>query len=203
MSLPFKTNLCQPLQSGPTNFRREDISMPGLSPSQQQEILDKARADAAKMWHNLQPLASSPSTQFTERPLPTFEQFVTPRPAPVPNSKDGLSPSIKQSPNAVATGENGRRSSHNWSDSIRAHSRKISDALSKPLGYEKVGARSSREGSPYEMRSLMDPSRTVVGGAAQVEGKMSADSFSVDGSDGEVGAGERRMMGHGGVATKI
>lgn len=73
------------------------------------------------------------------------------------------------------------------------------------LGYEKVG-RSSREGSPYEMRSLMDPSRTVVGGAAQVEGKMSADSFSVDGSDGEVGVGERnggRMVGHGGVATKI
>ncbi|GAB7332329.1 hypothetical protein MBLNU13_g04158t1 [Cladosporium sp. NU13] len=182
--------------SGPTNFRREDISMPGLSPTQQAEIREKARADAAKMWHNLQPLASSPSTQFTERPLPTYEQFVTPRPAPnpVPASKE-LSLSSPE----------GRRGSHNWGDSIRAHSRKISDALSKPLGYEKVG-RSSREGSPYEMRALMDPDRTAVGGAAQVEGKMSADSFSVDGSDGENVVSERdsgKAMGRGGMATKI
>jgi hypothetical protein len=170
--------------------------MPGLSPTQQAEIREKARADAARMWQNLQPLASSPSTQFAERPLPTYEQFVTPRPAPaVPVSKDETSPSPE-----------GRRGSHNWGDSIRAHSRKISDALSKPLGYEKVG-RTSREGSPYEMRALMDPSRTVVGGAAQVEGKMSADSFSVDGSDGENIVGERdsgkAMMGRGGMATKI
>jgi hypothetical protein len=197
-------------QSGPTNFRREDISMPGLSPEQQQEIREKACADAARMWHNLQPLASSPSTQFAERPLPTFEQFVTPRPAPVPISKEGLSPSLKQSPAVTTTavgGEAGRRGSsgHNWTGSIRAHSRKISDALRKPLGYEKVG-RTSREGSPYEMRALMDPSRTVVGGAAQVEGKMSADSFSVDGSDGEAVVGERdsgKAMGRGAVATKI
>ena len=169
--------------------------MPGLSPDQQADIREKARADAARMWNNLQPLASSPSTQFTERPLPTFEQFVTPRPAPVPVSKDGNSPSP----------EAGRRGSHNWGDSIRAHSRKISDALSKPLGYEKVG-RVSRDGSPYEMRALMDPSRTVVGGAAQVNGKMSADSFSVDGSDGEIIVGERdsgKAMGRGAMATKI
>jgi hypothetical protein len=173
--------------------------MPGLSPTQQAEIREKARADAAKMWHNLQPLASSPSTQFTERPLPTYEQFVTPRPAPVPTSKEtGNSPSP----------ESGRCGSHNWGDSIRAHSRKISDVLSKPLGYEKVhGGRVSREGSPYEMRALMDPSRTVVGGAAQVaEGKMSADSFSVDGSEGENVVGERdsgKAMGRGGMGTKI
>jgi len=73
------------------------------------------------------------------------------------------------------------------------------------LGYEKVG-RVSRDGSPYEMRALMDPSRTVVGGAAQVDGKMSADSFSVDGSDGEIIVGERdsgKAMGRGAMATKI
>jgi hypothetical protein len=169
--------------------------MPGLSPTQQAEIREKARADAARMWQNLQPLASSPSTQFAERPLPTYEQFVTPRPAPaVPVSKDEASPSPE-----------GRRGSHNWGDSIRAHSRKISDALSKPLGYEKVG-RTSREGSPYEMRALMDPSRTVVGGAAQIEGKMSADSFSVDGSDGANVVRERdsgKAMGRGGMAAKF
>jgi hypothetical protein len=208
-SVPQRANHPPTSQSGPTNFRREDISMPGLSPEQQQGIREKARADAARMWHNLQPLASSPSTQFAERPLPTFEQFVTPCPAPVPMSKEGLSPSLKQAPAIAATngGEVGRRGSsgHNWTGSIRAHSRKISDALSKPLGYEKVG-RTSREGSPYEMRALMDPSRTVVGGAAQIEGKMSADSFSVDDSDGEAVVGGRdsgKMMGRGVVATKI
>lgn len=154
------------------------------------------------MWRNLQPLASSPSTQFAERPMPTFEQFVTPRPAPVPGVKDANSPTLKQSP-VAAHGE--RRGSHNWGDSIRAHSRKISDALSKPLGYEKVG-RTSREGSPYEMRALMDPSRTVVGGAAQIEGKLSADSFSVDGSDGDTPVGERdsgKVMARGVTANKI
>ena len=172
--------------------------MPGLSPTQQAEIREKARADAARMWDNLQPLASSPSTQFAQRPLPTYEQFVTPRAAPVPASK-------KDEASASPPPPEGRRGSHGWGDSIRAHSRKISDALSKPLGYEKVG-RGSREASPYEMRALMDPSRTVVGGAAQVEGKMSADSFSVDGSDGENVVGERdsgKAMGRGAMATKI
>ena len=172
--------------------------MPGLSPEQQQEIREKARADAEKMWKGLQPLASSPSTQFAERPLPTFDQFVTPRRAPVPGSKEGNisnntsnSPGVKQSSTVTADGEtaNGQRNSggHNWSNSIRVHSRKISDALSKPLGYDK-GVRNSREGSPYEMRALMDPSRTAVAGAPQ--GKTSADSFSVDDSEGEAMIGE-------------
>ncbi|KAM0692372.1 hypothetical protein Q7P36_008573 [Cladosporium allicinum] len=205
--------------SGPTNFRREDISMPGLSPEQQQEIREKARADAEKMWKGLQPLASSPSTQFAERPLPTFEQFVTPRRAPVPGSKeDGVSnnntnnnnnnsPGVKQSPTVTVDSEtmNGQRISggHNWSNSIRVHSRKISDALSKPLGYDK-GLRNSREGSPYEMRALMDPSRTAVGGAPQE--KMSADSFSVDDSEGEAMIGERdsgKAMRRGPAAMRI
>jgi hypothetical protein len=175
--------------------------MPGVSPEQQQEIREKARADAEKTWKGLQPLASSPSTQFAERPLPTLEQFVPPRRAPVPGSKvdnvsnnnnNNNSPVPKQSPTVNVDGEtvNGQRTSggHNWSNSIRVHSRKISDALSKPLGYDK-GSRNSREGSPYEMRALMYPSRTAVGGAPQ--GKMSADSFSVDDSEGEAMIGER------------
>jgi hypothetical protein len=192
--------------------------MPGLSPEQQQEIREKARADAEKMWKGLQPLASSPSTQFAERPLPNFEQFVTPRRAPVPGSKEddvsnnntnnnNNSPGIKQSPTVTVDAEtmNGQRNSggHNWSNSIRVHSRKISDALSKPMGYDK-GLRNSREGSPYEMRALMDPSRTAVGGATQ--GKVSADSFSVDDSEGEAMIGERdsgKAMRHGPVAMKF
>ena len=191
--------------------------MPGLSPEQQQVIREKARADAEKMWKGLQPLASSPSTQFAERPLPTFEQFVTPRRAPVPGSKEddvsgdkkgtNNSPGLKQSPTVTVDGEttgNQRHSGgHNWSNSIRAHSRKISDALSKPLGYDK-GLRTSRDGSPYEMRALMDPSRTTVGGAPQ--GKVSADSFSVDDSEGEAITGERdsgKAMRRGPAVTKI
>lgn len=180
--------------------------MPGLSPEVQQQIREKAKSDATRMWHSLQPLASSPSTQFAERPapqLPTLEQFVTPRPAPRPVSKEsrGSDGHHLSAGGGGGGGElgSGRRGSHNWGDSIRAHSRKISDALSKPLGgYEKVG-RSSREGSPYEMRALMDHSRTVVGSAAQVEAKMSGESFSLDdGSDGEVGVGGGRR-----VANKI
>jgi hypothetical protein len=186
--------------------------MPGLSPQQQQEIREKARQDAEKMWKGLQPLASSPSTQFAERPMPSFERFVTPRRAPVPGSKEddvsNNSPGNKQSPAVTGDGETmngGQRNSggHNWSNSIRVHSRKISDALSKPLGYDK-GVRNSREGSPYEMRALMDQSRTAVGGAPQ--GKMSADSFSVDDSEGEATIGERdsgKAMRRGPVATKI
>jgi hypothetical protein len=157
--------------------------MPGLTPQQQYEIREKAHADAERMWNNLQPLASSPSTQFAERPLPIYKQFVTSRPAPVPDSKESL--------------EAGGRNSHNWSESIRVHSRKISDALSKPLGYEKVNG---RERSPYEMQALMDPGRAVMGGAAMGDGKLSADSFSVDGSDGEVvveGRDSGKTMGRG------
>ena len=126
--------------------------MPGLSPTQQAEIREKARADAARMWQNLQPLASSPSTQFTERPLPTFEQFVTPRAAPkVPVV--GLS--LKEEGNGGSASPEtaiGRRGSHNWGDSIRAHSRKISDALSKPLGVMRRCIWGGRLGRAVRMR---------------------------------------------------
>ena len=63
--------------------------------------------------------------------------------------------------------------------------RKISGALSKPLGYQSV----SHEGSPYEMRSLMDTSRVHV----MAPGKLSGDSFSIGGSE------EDRDSGKGGL----
>lgn len=150
--------------------------MPGLSASQQASIREKARLDATRMWHSLQPLASSPSTQFASRPLPTYEQFVTPRPAPA-------WPALGDAGTGTGTG---RRGSHGWGGSIRAHSRKISDALSKPLGYEKVvGGREG--GGGVEMRGLMDAG----------VGKGSAESWSVAGSDlgeGVVGAGAGRKI---------
>ena len=64
---------------------------------------------------------------------------------------------------------------------VRKHSRKISNSLTKspPFGngYHHVGLEKG-EGK-YEMRSLMDPSETVV----VPLGKMSGESFSVGGSD--------------------
>ncbi|KAI7373568.1 hypothetical protein KC336_g20379, partial [Hortaea werneckii] len=52
--------------SGPTNFRREDISIAGLDPEHQAWIREKAKADAQKMWAHLQPLHSSPSSHFAD-----------------------------------------------------------------------------------------------------------------------------------------
>lgn len=75
-------------------------------------------------------------------------------------------------------------------DSVKAHGRKISETfVGKPLGFSAGGGGGlRREGNPYEMRSLMDSSRTAVAGA---DGKMSGESFSVAGSDEEVVMGDR------------
>ena len=68
---------------------------------------------------------------------------------------------------------------------MKAHSRKISNSLTKPLGYHSVngscgeGKGLDSEMSKYEMRALMDPSRTQV----TAPGKLSGESFSGEGSD--------------------
>ncbi|KAK3677909.1 hypothetical protein LTR78_002004 [Recurvomyces mirabilis] len=143
--------------SGPIDFRREDISIPGLDPEQQRWIREKAITDAGRMWDHLQPLRSSPSGQFADpkntATLPTYEEFTTPRSAPSPTA---TSPTHTQS----------RRTSvsSNALERVRAHARKVSNTLTKPLGgYQSVASKDSKEsGSPYEMRALMDPSRTQV-----------------------------------------
>lgn len=69
---------------------------------------------------------------------------------------------------------------------MKMHARKISDALTGMV---------SREGSPTEMRSLMDPSKGNA--RQQAEGKMSGESLgSGDEVDGVVGEG-------GNVVAKI
>jgi len=123
------------------------------------------------MWDHLQPLRSSPSGQFVNRnDLPSYEDFITSRSTPTP------------APTSTATGRASMTSARRPSasqpsplDRIKAHSRKISNSLSKPLGYQSVG---KAEGSPYEMRALMDPSRTQI-----PVGKMSGESYSVAGSE--------------------
>nr|OQO30472.1 hypothetical protein B0A51_02814 [Rachicladosporium sp. CCFEE 5018] len=161
--------------SAPTNFRREDISIPGLTPEQQTFIRAKAKADAERMYMHLQPLQSSPSTNFAERPAPslkpTFEQFTTPRPAPSPGLQhastfSGLAGSRE------STGER-RGSFGGIGERVRAHGRKISEVVGsgKPAGYRELG-------SGVEMKGLME----AQGGEVRIGGESW-------GSDGEVGKG--------------
>ncbi|EMC91700.1 hypothetical protein BAUCODRAFT_27969 [Baudoinia panamericana UAMH 10762] len=172
--------------SGPTDFRREDISFPGLDPEallqlhpidgppSQQWIREQARADAHRMYETLQPLRSSPSGQFATPPssaratLPSYEQFVTPRTAPTQPART----------------VSGNRGSHAL-DRVRAHARKISNSLNKPLGYQSVGGSALTGGrNPYEMRALMDAgSRSQVDVGLGGSGKMSGESFSFRGSN--------------------
>ncbi|KAF2162757.1 hypothetical protein M409DRAFT_26995 [Zasmidium cellare ATCC 36951] len=156
--------------SSPTNFRREEINIPGLNPEQERFVREKALRDAEQLYARLQPLNSSPSGNFAERPpsaynhapnFPTFEQFTQPRSGPSPHSSK--------------------------IDRVMAHGRKLSDNFKNSLGpggggggYHAVG---SRQGSDsVEMRALMDPSQTAVGGSPRPgiggTSKMSEDSLS-------------------------
>ncbi|KAK3073567.1 hypothetical protein LTR53_004719 [Teratosphaeriaceae sp. CCFEE 6253] len=174
--------------SGPTDFRREDIRLPGLDPEQQRWIREKAIADAGRMYEHLSPLRASPSGQFADRnhtaTLPSYEDFTTPRSAPAPASAPATVP--------VPPVFTARRTSVGSQalDRVRAHTRKISSSLGKPMGYQAVG---KEHGSPYEMRSLMDPSQTHVVQA----GKLSGESFSVAGSE------EERDSAKGGLNIKF
>ncbi|KAI7005856.1 hypothetical protein D0869_05190 [Hortaea werneckii] len=207
--------------SGPTNFRREDISIAGLDPEHQAWIREKAKSDAQKMWAHLQPLHSSPSSHFADpnnkTSLPSYEDFTQPRPAPPPTTTTAANPAT-----TAATAGTTRTSLHSQRrvsaassspgtataalvDKIKAHTRKISGSLGNSLtGYHhyqtgsgKVGGGES--GTPYEMRSLIDPRHSPpqqggekeegmrIGGAGAQdrEGKMSGES----GGSSSVGRG--------------
>ncbi|KJY02512.1 hypothetical protein TI39_contig47g00008 [Zymoseptoria brevis] len=91
--------------SAPTNFRREEIHIAGLTPEQEHLIRQKASSDAQRQWTSLSPLRSLPPESFAERPVkpkissptkltstanenetmtlpPTYEEFTQPRSAP-------------------------------------------------------------------------------------------------------------------------
>ncbi|KAK1068117.1 hypothetical protein LTR12_004294 [Friedmanniomyces endolithicus] len=187
--------------SGPTNFRREEIKLPGVDPEQQRWIREKAIADAGRMYEHLSPLRSSPSGQFAADPrhrtttatLPSYEAFTTPVPAAPP-----IPAPANLTPGGVTVVSSGVRRTSVGShalDRVRAHGRKISSSLSKPLGYQTLGlgmggggAPRGEHGAPYEMRALIDEGpRSVLGSS----GKTSGEAYSVAGSEEEGGRDHR------------
>ena len=148
----------------------------------QRFIREKAISDAGRVWEHLQPLRSSPSGHFADpsdnnnnntTALPTYEQFTTPRsavPSPGHSSNTAAAAAAASSP----------------LDRLKAHSRKITNSLTKPLGYQSVG---SKDGSPYEMRALMDVSRVQV----VSPGKLSGESYSFEGSEEDRDSGKVMM----------
>ncbi|GAB1735921.1 hypothetical protein NU219Hw_g5255t1 [Hortaea werneckii] len=157
--------------SGPTNFRREDISIAGLDPEHQAWIREKAKADAQKMWAHLQPLHSSPSSHFADpnnkTSLPSYEDFTQPRPAPPPTTANtaaaGTRTSLHSQRRVSAASSSPGAATAALVDKIKAHTRKISGSLGNSLtGYHHYQANSGKagvgeSGTPYEMRSLIDP----------------------------------------------
>ncbi|KAK5134077.1 hypothetical protein LTR08_006967 [Meristemomyces frigidus] len=191
--------------SSPTDFRREDISMPGLDAESQRWIREKARLDAGRMYDHLQPLRSSPSADFASKTtattttttsprdaratLPSYEHFTTPRAAPSPLREEHafvLPPIVSVTGRRVSEGQ-GQGGA--VMDRVKAHGRKISATLmGGGMGWQGVAG----QGQPYEMRALMD-SR---GGE---EGKGSGESFSARGSEGD---GDRDSA-KGGLGVRV
>ncbi|KAI7542905.1 hypothetical protein KC331_g7694 [Hortaea werneckii] len=191
--------------SGPTNFRREDISIAGLDPEHQAWIREKAKSDAQKMWAHLQPLHSSPSSHFADpnnkTSLPSYEDFTQPRPAPPPTTTTtaaaGTRTSLHSQRRVSAASSSPGTATAALVDKIKAHTRKISGSLGNSLtGYHHYQAGSGKagggaeSGTPYEMRALIDPRHSPpqqggekeegmrIGGAGAQdhEGKMSGES---------------------------
>lgn len=146
------------------DFRREDVSITGLTEMQQTCIRDQAKADAKEMWETLQPLRSSPSGSFADRPgLPTYEELSKDREEAT--YSPGLLGSVMK-----------RQNRDSRLDRMKAHSRRISATLSRPLGFNCV----EHEDSRHELKGLMCDEVLYVNAA-----KLSAESFSIAGSEEE------------------
>lgn len=134
----------------------------------QRWIRDKAIQDAKHMYEHLQPLHSSPSSQFIARPphatspkaattgnltpFPTYEQFTTLRPAPMP--------SMRTSQASASTMER-----------FRTHGRKISSSLT---------GRGEKDAAE-EMERMVPEWR--------VEGEVASEAGSEESRDGDSGKG--------------
>ena len=168
-------------------------------------------ADAGRMYDHLQPLRSSPSGEFASprtgsdarATLPSYKQFTTPRSAP--STLHSNAPPVLPPINGIGDrrsssstgGAAGQQASPPLIDRVKAHTRKISASLTKPVGYQAMGRGHDDGGQPFEMRSLMDPSRTQ-----SLEGTGSVESFSFQGSEGKR-SGEVDSGAKGGVGIRL
>ncbi|RMY62912.1 hypothetical protein D0863_10796 [Hortaea werneckii] len=209
--------------SGPTNFRREDISIAGLDPEHQAWIREKAKADAQKMWAHLQPLHSSPSSHFADpnnkTSLPSYEDFTQPRPAPPTTSSPATGAGATttttttirtslHSQRRVSASSTPGTATAGLVDKLKAHTRKISGSLGNSLtGYHHYQAHSGKAGTggggeigtPYEMRALIDPS-PQEGGKEEGEGMRRSGAKAQDQEgkmSGESGASLSSSAGRG------
>ena len=172
-------------------------------------------ADAGRMYDHLQPLRSSPSGEFASpragsdarATLPSYEQFTTPRSAPSAlrsNAPPVLPPISGIGSRRLSTstgGGAGQQASPPLIDRVKAHTRKLSASLTKPIGYQAMGRGHDDDGQPFEMRALMEPSRTQ-----SLEGKESGESSSFQGSEGDRygdGDGEVAKRAKGGIGIKL
>lgn len=117
------------------------------------------------MWSNCQPLRSSPSCQFTS---PTQTQ---------PTCDDSTA-ARSNTTTVLSALANCRNSGGGW-DRVKAHSRKISNSLTKPSGYyhDNAGAQAafdSENDSRYEMRALMDSRNPSSVGDGKLSGERSS-----------------------------
>ncbi|EME78394.1 uncharacterized protein MYCFIDRAFT_216631 [Pseudocercospora fijiensis CIRAD86] len=190
--------------SAPTNFRREEMDIPGLTEEQSKMYREKQRRDAERMWNHLQPLRSSPSGTFAERPAdnyPTYEAFTQPRSAPKPGQPRRSPLHVDTSPNSTLaqstspTTANSRadsafhqsRSNPRLTDRVKAHSRKFSDSWNyrksaQGVDYHQPPYNAVSKYDDVEMARLMlnSESKTAVNsstGSPVGEGKQSEDSF--------------------------
>jgi hypothetical protein len=148
------------------------------------------------MYAHLQPLKSSPSGQFADpnNRMPTFEEFTTPRSAPRPGQQGNSAAADNK---RGSTDQKRRTSAHATMDRVVTHARKLSASLGKPLRSSAQGVEKPADGSgsPYEMRALMDPSKThVPRSPTTADGKMSMGSYSAtDEEDRDSGKGLNRI----------
>lgn len=129
---------------------------------QQNCIRDQAKADAKEIWETLQPLRSSPSGSFAERPE-----------SPAHEDQTSSSSSSIHGPGLLGSVAK-RRNRDSRLDRMKAHSRRVSASLSKPFTCME------HDDSRHELKGLMCDEVLYVNAA-----KVSTESFSVVGSEEE------------------
>ncbi|KXT00496.1 hypothetical protein AC578_4083 [Pseudocercospora eumusae] len=191
--------------SAPTDFRREEMDIPGLTEEQSKMYREKQRRDAERMWNHLQPLRSSPSGTFAERPetaYPTYEAFTQPRAAPKPRRSplhvDTASPThIGQAQSTSPSTANSRadsafhqpqaRANPRLTDRVKAHSRRISDSWN----YRRSGSAMDYHQPPFHAASKYDSSSADDVEMARLTDSKTAVNTGSAGFNSPVGEGKQ------------